>query len=368
MSRRMTEAVTADWHLCPGAWKKNPEVRGDSYYALGQITRFTIENRLNLMAGGDLFDQILPDSMSLHVAKTEIKRVLDNGLKVLFVQGQHEMADPPYLKVLDERTDHVHDDHFTLGGSEVAYALDYMTPSAFLEKMEACKNGPHADYVLFTHQVWKDFVVWRHNAPVFSDTPFATIITGDFHQHINKTLQRPGSLQQVISPGSTCMQALDEEPQKKFFVRYDDGSFESVPLKCRPFHHLDLLGPEALEYAIQNVAQYCHRPNDLPAEIQRPVVRVRFADNIPEAYERILAAFASVHLFAEPIKTEGEAVDKARDEGTDHAVQTCLARLRPPDTLVYRDLARVLGSADPGKEIEKVAKEFQLPEEVPGAS
>ena len=53
----------ADWHLARAAWKGLRGAAGDSYAALEELVGYAIAHRLPIVAGGDLLDQTIQDTM-----------------------------------------------------------------------------------------------------------------------------------------------------------------------------------------------------------------------------------------------------------------------------------------------------------------
>jgi DNA repair exonuclease SbcCD nuclease subunit len=68
MPRTPILALTSDWHLQRGAWRRANTPQGDSRYALRQIAAHCVEHRLDLIGAGDLFDDLQPDTGTLEAA------------------------------------------------------------------------------------------------------------------------------------------------------------------------------------------------------------------------------------------------------------------------------------------------------------
>ena len=92
----------------------------------------------------------------------------------------------------------------------------------------------------------------------------------------------------------------------------------------------------------------------------KPIMRVRYADTIPEAYDRLLAKFGeTTHLFLEPqhLTTEyvvdAEAVPEDAFSGLLSAVDTLAA-----DPVVREDTKRLLRAADPVEDLQEMRDGF----------
>jgi metal-dependent HD superfamily phosphatase/phosphodiesterase len=103
---------------------------------------------------------------------------------------------------------------------------------------------------------------------------------------------------------------------------------------------------------------YCRSPGDLPEGVRVPIVRVRYADNLPEADARLRAAFERVHAFVEPYPSDQKVVEVGRDDSTDAAVHTALARLAPVGTVVHRDLSELLEAPNSGVALNSIRERF----------
>lgn len=362
MPRTPVALETSDWHLAPGAWKRAPEIRGDSYHGLDQAVALANKFGVPMLALGDLFDSPFPDGQSLYHARKAIESLYDNNF--YYVQGNHEYSGTPVIGALSDWASHIHRRRFRLGPLE-CYGLDYMPTQEMRAEFET--NGRQAD-VLLTHQAWRDLIPWRLNGLRFEEIPYSTTLCGDFHRHdvIRYTGRNgPGVFH---SPGPLSLQALDENPQKQVFLLYDDLSVDSLPLKCRPLHSLIVEDPDGLEAVVADAVRLCYHPTDLVEVIQRPIVRVRYADHLPEAAERLQAALGSAHLFLEAFKAEESVVVYAESAPSSPfggiALQSCLASILDPQSAAYRDTMRLLDAADPAAEIEKIKSDYQVPEDV----
>lgn len=363
MARSPVAVLASDWHLAPGAWKRNPAIAGDAYLGLDQAVNACLERQVPMVAPGDLFDVNHPDAWSLYSARLALDRMTRSGLSVYHVQGQHEYQHPvPILNAIHPHAVHVHKALFRLGPLRLV-GLDYMPPDQLRAEFADMGVRENAD-VLVTHQVWRNLVPWRQNAPTFEEIPYRVTVSGDFHQHGVWQYDGPSGRGLFMSPGTLCMQALDEPPQKFVYVLYDDLTFDSVPLLVRPFHSLVVQTADELEQAVADAQKLCYHPPDLPPRIQRPIVRVRYADHIPEAVARLEAALAPAHAFLEAFKLEAEPAEPAeRSPMGDQALVTCLARLRDPSTPAYRDTIRLLDAADVPAEIAAIVSTFQVGED-----
>lgn len=357
--RRPLILWTSDWHLAPGAWKKAPQIRGDSYFALEQIVDIALQLGVRAVCcAGDLTDDPHPDAVTAWHMRRQLDRLEESGIKVPFVRGQHDgLTGMPWLHAVHDGPHHCHRNMAWVADLRI-YGLDYMSPDEFRLELDEMPTGVD---ILMTHQVWKDWIPWRHTAPMLGELKGCKVcVTGDFHHHLS-TVTESGI--RVYSPGSSAMQALDEPPDKYVWVMYDDLSMESVALRGRPFHSAVVGTPDDLEKLVADTSEfrlmYSHTPGDLPEGVRIPIVRVRYADNIPEADARLRAALDGVHAFVEPFPAGEQVLEVGRDTRTDHALHAALARLRPPGDPVHRDVLELLDSTNHGAAMANIEARFK---------
>lgn len=352
---------TSDWHLAQGAWKKAPQIRGDSYFALEQIVDIALSRGVKAVCcAGDLTDDPYPSPDTVRHIRLQLDRLEDAGKKVPFIRGQHDgLTGEPWMTAVHDGPHYCHKGEAWVGDLRI-HGLDYMPPDDFRRELELIPDGVN---VLMTHQVWKDWIPWRNTAPLLEElatavNPVRFCVTGDFHHHL--AVNR-GEVT-ILSPGSSCMQALDEPPEKRVWLMYDDLSVESLPLLSRPFSSVVLETPDDLERLVADTSMYrlmyCRTPGDLPEGVRVPIVRVRYADNIPEADSRVRAALDGVHLFVEPIPAGHQVVEVGREEKGDAAVHTALERLAPPGTVIHRDLIELIDSPNAQAALANIEKRF----------
>lgn len=225
--------VTADNHLRWLPWRSRRAIYGDSLVSFKQIVDLCLVSGPGgtpvkfLVLAGDFWDDPNPDLFTVHFVHTQLDLLREANVRVFFVLGQHDMVVqhsysavselgrffkldriPRTLLELHPWPTYVHGQIFHIGGF-TAYGLDYQTPDKVLASLQ---QVPPVD-ILVTHQVWKDFI--GDGAVSLADVPAHAhnIISGDYHHTI--TEDRGGHF--FMSPGSTCLQALNE-PAEKFVL------------------------------------------------------------------------------------------------------------------------------------------------------
>lgn len=350
----------ADLHLDDSAWVGRPELGGDAYRALAQIVDYCVQQRLPLILGGDIFDKRRPSATAVWHFCRQMDRMQLENLQVFFIQGQHELDRETAWLAAHRRPTPLHK-HLVPFCGLVLYGLDWL-PAGQLQA--ALDEIPASANVLVCHQVWSDFMGVGRTEGSFSDIPRVRyVLTGDYHRHeIREVVGKDGQPLTVFSPGSTCLQAIDE-PAEKFFFHFtvqDNGELQqrSVPLYSRPVSRIIVRTPAELD-------DFCQASREAyvgTAADTRLILRVTFPDSLPEAYQRIRAATGDrVHLFTD-IKHQADEtiVDfSAAPSGAFDDLVSAVRQLRPGENdPVAQATIRVLDSPDIAGEVAKLYQEF----------
>lgn len=340
-----------------------------------------IDEHLAIIDCGDLHDQAINEQAPIGFFCQQMDRLQREKLAYMFVQGNHDHQLRPWPMVhrwpewLDFRKcaddPKTHTGCMPLGGLTVQ-GFDWH-PSA---EIEACMELVYKDtQVLVMHQVSELMGSIRIPELVFGQVPYVPLLViGDYHsheQHIYKGKQ--GQDLTVLSPGSTCMQAINEEPQKHIYRLYDDLSYESVELKTRiVLRAPSILDGEALEAFIGEVEGQLQKAWDeahdmgLPENMRLPIIIVPYNPLISDAYRRIKRAVGEKgHLFDDaqlPPTQEREERKAARQKITSQGLVGCLDLVCDPvkEPQVHAYIKTLLECKDPQGAIREKRKEFDL--------
>jgi hypothetical protein len=363
-------AFAADLHLRDHAWVKHPTLCGDAYESFQQILNFCGMHRCPLLLGGDILDQRNPDPDPVRQLCHRIRDFAGEGMPqehvVYYIQGDHEFSPTTPWPQLSGVAHYMHGELIEIGPFKI-YGMDW-TPMDRVQD-ELAKIPPEAN-TLLTHLAWSEIQGIGQTSASLQDLPphITTVLTGDYHVHLSKVIPRPEGQAPVVafSPGSTCMQAIDENPAKQFWVCEKDErgqwTMQSKGLATRRFYHIDLATPEAFDQWITSFnlvglrIQYAR----LSTAIRKPAFRIRYNDCIPEAHRRLVATLGDhVHLFEEPyhVFTEVEINVEAQEENAFDTLTSAVRTLEDDDDIV-RGTLRLLNAADPAAEIETMYREF----------
>lgn len=354
----------ADLHLEDGAWSTRPGIYGDSYYSFSQIVDYCVSHKLPLILGGDVLEKKSNAARPIAKLCEGLSRMQAAAVPVYYIQGNHEYdRNAPWLSVHPWPV-HMHNAVVSINGVPV-YGLDWLPRG---EIQEALKQVPVGVEILATHQVWKDFMgnIGRTECELTDVHHVQNVLAGDFHvtKVVNGT-NAQGKPISMLSPGSTCMQDISESPEKFFFVisRDTDGTIAFTPKKLhtRPFldyvaetqEELDDLCAGWLAARISAVVAEA-RDAGVPEEIQKPLVRIKFNKQLPDAYLRLLTAVGeTAHVFCAALTDNAKT--KPAAESRPAAANTLLVALEDllgTGTEEYRLAAALVNAADPSKELD----------------
>lgn len=312
--------------------------RGDEQFALSQIVDIALENDVRQILGlGDLIDRQTNRSGPVIKFYGEIARFLrdsDSGACFRFIQGQHDLDEPPWLSEVGE---HVHGQSVEVGPF-TAYALDFQ-PAERLK--EALADIPEECECLLAHQVWGDWMgdITTPQAD-FADVPghIRTVFTGDLHQARSDTYKNAdGKDLRVWSPGATCAQKIDEPHKHYCLLVSSDGKVKRVRLKSRVFIDWDVMNTtEDLDrFAAQIdevLADAAIKAEGYPPEMQKPLLRYTFSHKLTDAVRRVTRVVGErAYLYEKEMPPEEKAAAPAMKGPLGDAAVTPLSVLAGDD-------------------------------------
>jgi len=355
----------ADLHLEDGAWSTRPGIYGDSYYSFKQIVDYCITCKLPLILGGDVLEKKSNSARPIAKLCEGLTQMQDANVPVYYIQGNHEYdRNAPWLSVHPWPV-HMHEKSFDFGGVKVC-GFDWLPRG---EIQEAFTRLPTNTAILITHQVWKDFMgnIGRTECDLTDVHHVQNVLAGDFHvTKVVNGVNAQGEPISMLSPGSTCMQDISESPEKFFFVisRDTDDKIAFTPKKLltRPFlkytvetqEELDnLCAGELISAVSAEVA--AAQAAGVPKAIQKPLIRIKFNKQLPDAYLRLLTAVGdTAHVFCDAIvaKTKERVSLEARVKPTNTLLSALEDLLGDVDSAAYKLAAALVMAADPAKELD----------------
>ena len=350
----------ADLHLEDGAWSTRPGIYGDAYYSFEQIVDYCIEHKLPLILGGDVLEKKSNSARPIAKLFDGLSRMRRTGVPVYYIQGNHEYdRNAPWLSAHDWPI-YMHVASFDINGVKV-FGLDWL-PRGDIQA--AFTHVPVDTDILITHQVWKDFMgnIGRTDCELTDVHHVQTVLAGDFH--VTKTVtsvNAQGKTVTMLSPGSTCMQDMSESPEKFFFVisRMADGTIGYLPqaLKTRRFLNYVVKDQETLDaLCAGQLAKDINTQLDatLPENINKPLIRIKFDKQLPDAYLRLITAVGDfAHIACEAITEKyNTSKNAATRDGARADLMGALSDLVGESSEAYKLAAALLVAEDAGKELD----------------
>jgi hypothetical protein len=359
---------SADLHLEDGAWSTKPGIYGDAYYSFEQIIDYCIAHSLPLILGGDVLER--KQNLARPIAKlcAGLSRMQTAQLPVYYIQGNHEYdRHAPWLSIHPWPI-HLHNQRVDFQGTSV-WGVDWL-PRGDIQN--AFKEVPADIDILVTHQVWKDFMgnIGRTECELTDVHHVHTVLAGDFHvTKVAENVNAQGQPIKMLSPGSTAMQDMGEEPHKSFFVicRHENEIvFAPKKLKTRGVINyavkeqdlLDELCAGRLVKEIDKLVFDAKAAGHVP-DIRKPLVRVKFDKRLPDAFLRITTAVSDMaHVFCEALTDKtGPRQSQSRD-AVKNDLLSALSDLIGGENESYKLAAALLTADEPGKELETQFSKF----------
>jgi hypothetical protein len=359
--------VASDLHVEYHAYAAYPAMWGDSYHALQQVVDACLQYHVPPVLPGDLFDKAYPDSYSLKQFFQQLDRLQQARLTCLYTQGQHELSRrQPWLS-LHANPYHLHGVVARLG-SHGFYGLDFQPADRLAEQIALIP--PEAD-VLVCHQVWGEFM-GKHSAPEgwlaeLIPPQIKLVLTGDFHAHtrLQVTSRRPQAPHSftVLSPGSTTLQSVSEDPIKYVYLLHDDLSMRSLRLLGRQVYYSQIADEVQLDAELDRVLTLLTSTDfsHLPENLRTPMWVANCLETLgADATRRLrVAAHNQLHLFLRIFsgQTLAEEATPAPEPALDlSTLEKAMSHVgpalgAPPDSPVYALVLRLLRSNDPKSEL-----------------
>lgn len=345
-----------DLHLRLRAWESIPFLQGDSYRALDQIVAECIKRRVTaLVLGGDNLDVNHPDPDAVGKLVAAFELLVKNNIKIYFIQGQHCRGKiMPWPCIMPTWSTWIHDKIVEVEPCLHMAGFDNMSAEELKLKLQTL--DPKVD-ILVVHQLAKGACgegVWDFD-PEWVPPTVKLVLMGDYHKGWEKTLERELNgvkyKTHFCYSGSSCMQTVDEPPNKHFLIVNTPAlSVEKVPLQSRPF----------FEFMITTEAQAIDALIKLKELPPAALVVVRYDARVEQLEQRFKEArndlfFMWKILPLELVQSPEEVEELLSGEVS---LRSCLAKVVDPKTEenFYSFVLTLLNSTDP-KETLKVEKE-----------
>lgn len=362
MSTEPLALVTGDWHVrkVDRVWHRRDNLCGDTNYGITQINQLAEEHNVpNVLLLGDLFDLKAQQSPALSQMRHALDTFQKQNRQVLYVQGQHELSQPPILQAMHQWPTHIHHKTVSLtANGPTICGLDYQQPSDVENELNSIRNT--SGDILATHQVWRDFMGEDRGDAWFHWTGIPVILTGDFHQ----TLWEERGDKWIMSPGPLCMQSISEPADKYVFILNDDMTATKIQLGSRGYFEAKIHNQEDLDSFLDSWNRHPARmpKAGVPPEVSTNIIRVWYQVDVTDARERIEARVGDdAHLFLKTIPVEDTAmtVEAARRVQAVLAggLEGCIRTFYADDSSICNDATRLARTLDIDDELLHIFKD-----------
>ena len=362
--------AASDLHLKKRTWSNRP-IEGDSYFAWEQIVNIAIREEVEVVIlAGDILDKQINGSEPIGKLQEGIEKLGAAGIKTLFIQGQHEYQEVPWAS-LSKHAIHLHRNCVDVNDYTVV-GIDFQAKERLQDELsyvtETLKAAPD-NTILVMHQVWEEWMGERalpqgKLEDVKNWLPgLRLLITGDLHE--SRLHHDPLT---VLSPGSTCMQAISE-PEDKFVYLLRNRGRQLVevvkePLLKRPF--IDWPRMETVadiedcirEYYTVYEDQQAHaEQHSIPEGIRTPLVRFQYDHSLSGDMNRLeKLAGDSGHIFWKEHSPQTSEEQETIAAGNNVTMESLLKSVECSKDV--RQLAeRLLTDGDPSEELRRWHKE-----------
>jgi DNA repair exonuclease SbcCD nuclease subunit len=357
--------VTSDLHLSDTIWKHRP-IYGDSYHSWRYIVDYAVWDKADaVILAGDILDKQLNVARPVAELNAGIKKLRDNGISVLYNQGQHEFQrDLPWMEVASLDALHLTlDSNDRLANGMRIVGFDYCNAKTLAENLAAIAKDSTQEYVLVCHQVWKDFMgeVGKTQG-CFDDIPpnVKLLVTGDYHQTIER---KHGSNLTVLSPGSTHLRSLAEPASKYFFkLTCDDVDFKICTQEIPTRGYLEVsTNAGSYKKIVERVKDFLSLNQqsftNLPEELRKPIIRLVHGTEDFDFVRFVKQEFDDkAHLFFKhkSVVVEALSSDVTVDESK-LTLQSCLSDEIEPEgaPMAYALASELLSGGNPDVVLER---------------
>lgn len=325
----MNFAYISDAHLKTFTWSKRSQINKDSFYSFKQACDYCLREAIGLFLGGDTFDSSTLDSPMVNTFRACIEPLIEAGIPVWAIQGQHDKSDPPWPTSIVPGIRHVDKEVITLGKVK-CWAMDMRVKE---EAKKALEEVPEDVEVLFVHQLIKqafDFEgKWDFDLN-WVPKGVHTVIAGDYHEPMDKVFKmEDGREVRLTYNGSTHMCKIDEIPRKHFQLwSFPNFEMEPVRLKTRPYLFYEAKDEDSFSNLLDDIgnglisdAREAAGIRDTQfKQVSVPVLHVTYSASIEQADSRIRAAIGDFAYFwpkPEFAPVESDMPDLALPEDSD---------------------------------------------------
>lgn len=365
LKSKVIAVVAADLHLDDGNWIGSG-VEGDSHWSFRYVSKMADQLNVPRLLLGDVIDVKRPSSATLDFLRAELATARQ---PTYYIEGQHEMTDPPWLQVVGANTVNLNSEQVKLSGVTIS-GLSWTPADRLADSLAAI---PKNTDVVLLHQVWEEFM-GSLTSPEGSlrTVPHAKLaLTGDYHKYkAIRVMRLQGGILRVYSPGATHLRKISEPSDHYLLVLCADLSVTPVQIPTRRVIRLVFKQQSQVDDLLANLEAYEARlgwlkPAELlPPELHRPLFRITCDEKLAANYDALAERLEGrYHLFwkcvAEDRPEDAESLAASRHFRR-LGPSGCLNQVVPDDSEDFKSLTRLLNSPDQRAELQAMKKERGL--------
>lgn len=344
-------ALVSDVHL--GTRQYGLRERYEDFLrAFMEFGRSVIDKRVDaVVIGGDLFDSPRPDARSVFVAQSVIKEIKDAGIKVFGIDGNHDLSDNWWLKVIG--ADILVPQEATDIAGVTASGISYKNGRDLVAEIENMAGSGMKTDVLVAHFALAEMngggsadTGVQELSPLLDKLGVKCILMG--HVHIPDCRKWNGVL--YVNPGSTEMKAANEPKDKYYFiVDTDTWSAEPVPIETREMRTVEICDETDMAKFQQGLTSEAERVANGVLE-RRPFYHVIADDSIDDAFKRISKTIHDTSAIARIVMRSSKARDLAPVVDRKESINTLESAIEarfPKESDEARHIRTFLASPDP---------------------
>ena len=365
--------IAADTHIDEYIWRHKPNIVFDSYYGFQQAIGAAVKFNVPLILAGDVVETLpanTPTSKTVSWVRSQINRLKKNKLNCYAVTGQHDQAEPSWLKACHE---HVTDaDQRSVGlGKRVIYFLNWRpTEAARL----AVADIPQDTEIIIAHQHWRELMGGGNFECSVNDLPHgpSLVVTGDLHQTMTRRVKRLDKEITFVSPGATHLRKTDEPDNHRVLLLHDDLTFKFLKIKSRLAIRQKITADQTADDLIEKwpkliaAAMTKAEKIKLPPTLMTPFFIVEDFLNT-KSYNRLLKVVnKEAHLFyyVRPTTdidhnlTETDSIFGEVNTDTEDPIVKYLPMECPVDSFQYKFIKDLVSSESPRKTLDNYCDSY----------
>jgi DNA repair exonuclease SbcCD nuclease subunit len=362
--------VSADNHLADRIWRRRRDLDGDSYAAFNRLadsivadvtTRREEETKLGqlvasstdtLLLAGDIFDTRKVNGACLQAFKSLVDKLAAVGVRVLTIQGNHDMGAVPIPEVhgAERLTTFA-----TVYDNRKIVGLDWLPREELKAALEEIgKSGDKID-ILVLHCAFEHLLGFAGSFDIsMSDIPANVkhVVVGDVHTVSAQKL--PNSDGYCVSPGATHPCKLSEGGEHGYYkIPFLSEEWEFVPIPSRQVIRVGLQDESDIADWGQMLAKYSDVAEDL-----KPLMEIKFETKDRELVDKFIESHKGQAIFfdngyvASKMRTAG-AVERAKESMTALTLRTALNSVVPEESEDFVFIDTLLSAPNAAEIIDK---------------